>query len=146
MLRTPRSLYIAVFGTLVICLVSLGCSGGSEKLPPMAPVAGKVMLDNQPLGAGQVTLMPEAQTKVGLSAGTIDADGSFKIFTAGKEGAPLGKYKVMVSPSMVPTGDTTKGGMAKPTFAAKYFDVRQTPLKIEVTENHGPYDLKVTKK
>jgi hypothetical protein len=111
----------------------------------MAPVSGKVTVDGQALPAGQVSFLPvDAMTGAGLSAGTIGSNGEYAIYTDGKAGAPLGKYKVTVNPSMVPTG-----GAGAPTFAfnTNYRDAKSTPLTIEVVNNpeQGRYDLKLTK-
>jgi hypothetical protein len=131
-----------------------GCGG---KLPSMTPVSGKVTINGQSLTGGQVSLIPdiphpneegakpsETQT-AGLSAGQIGSDGTYKIFTAGKEGAPLGKYKVTVTPSMIPSGDAKTAPASG--FNPKYSDARNTPLRIEVVANSEPskYDLKLTK-
>ena len=136
------------------CLTS-GCS--SKKLPPMAPVSGKVTVGGQPLTSGQVSLVPDVgiprpgkekqnvTPTVGVSAGQINSDGTYTIFTARKEGAPPGQYKFTVTPSTMPVGD----GKAAPArdFNQVYSDSRNTPLKFEVVDNPGPgrYDLKLTK-
>jgi len=133
-----------LLGPLVLGLLVVGCGKSSIKVEP---VRGKVTVDGQPVTSGQVSLLPTTQDKDtgNLSAGTIDTSGEYKIFTAGKEGAPAGKYKVTVTPSMVPmTGATTA-----PTtpFNAKYRDAKTTPLEINVVANPaaGAYDLKLTK-
>lgn len=145
MKRPVRILCVFVAGLL-------GCAG-SDNLPRMAPVSGVVTLDGQPLTSGQVVLLPEVENKAGLSAATIENDGTFQIHTAGHEGAPLGKYKVAVTPSMVPSAamaanSKPKTGMPKGGFAPRYSDQKNTPLRVEVSENPKPgaYDLKLTKR
>src|SRR5438045_3467653 len=104
---------------LWLCTFVLAGCDNSPKLPPMAPVSGKVTMDSKPVTSGNVSLLPQStDNKAGLSAGQIGEDGSYTIFTAGKEGAPLGKYKVTVTPSMVPQSGA--GGMPKATFNQKY--------------------------
>ncbi|HEY7314209.1 MAG TPA: hypothetical protein VH643_32960 [Gemmataceae bacterium] len=140
------------------CLVVLVCvfvvSGCGKKLPPMAPISGKVTVDGQPVSSGQVVFVPDVkvvgadkpieQSTAGLSAGQI-ADGEYKISTSGKDGAPVGKYKVIVTPSMMPTGDAKK--MPASGFNKAYSDPNQTPLKFEVVASPEPgrYDLKLRK-
>jgi hypothetical protein len=130
----------------VLAIVSLGC-GSADTLPPMAPVKGKVVIDGAPLTTGQVALHPQTvdpAVKVPLSAGTIDGSGNFEIFTGGKAGAPLGKYKVVVTPSMVPM----QGGGAPPVQVNQKFRLpADTTLSFEVTQaaKEGQYDLQVTK-
>jgi hypothetical protein len=135
---------------VVVCL-SLA-SGCGKKLPPMSPVSGKVTVDGQPLTAGHVTLVPDVgiptqdnakdqPATAGLSSGTIGSDGTYKITTAGKDGAPAGKYRVQVAPSMMPSGDAK---VAPPrSFGQAFSDPRNTPLRIEVPSSN--YDLKLTK-
>jgi hypothetical protein len=109
-------------------------------------VSGKVTLDGQPVTSGQVSYVPldEKAAAAGMSAGSIDSNGGYKIFTAGKEGAPLGRYKVTVTPSMVPTGDPKA-----PTtpYSRKYSNFKETPLEKEVVNGPAPgaYDLQLTK-
>jgi hypothetical protein len=82
-----------------------------------------------------------------LIAGKIDANGQYTIRTAGKEGAPVGKYKVTVL--YLPKDPAVIGKKGLPTvpFNKKFADPRMTTLKIEVTETPSPgaYDLKLTK-
>lgn len=135
--RAPASVLI-----LAAAVLTVGCKGSTEK---MAPVSGKVTVAGQPLSSGSVTLIPTSgESKAGLMAGQIDSSGTYTIHTGGKDGAPLGKYKVKVDPSMVPSGD---GKPPVAGFSHKYQDSQQTPLTIEVVENATPgaYDLKLTK-
>jgi hypothetical protein len=122
-----------------------GCDT-AETLPPLAPVKGKVTLDGAPLTAGHVALHPEkpdASSKVPLSAGVVDSSGNYEIFTGGKPGAPLMKYKVVVAPSMVPV----QGGGGPPSVPPKYMSEAGTPLSVEVvqTPKDGQYDLQLSK-
>ncbi len=84
-----------------ILLLSVGCGGPAAVAT--VPVSGKVTLDGQPVISGQVSFAA-ADDKVGagLCTGIIGADGEYKISSDGKPGAPLGKYKVTVTPSMTP--------------------------------------------
>jgi hypothetical protein len=94
-----------------------------------------------------VALHPEKVdpgVQVPLSAGTIDGSGNYEIFTGGKTGAPLGKYKVVVTPSMVPMQG---GGAPAAKIDQKYMVPNQTPLSIDVVQGakEGQYDLKLGK-
>lgn len=148
-LFSPRLVYLAA-------LVALGpVSGCGQKLPPLAPVSGKVTVDGQPLTAGQVTLIPDViiskqETKIetqtpGVSIGQIDSTGAYKIVTNGKPGAPPGKYKVTVTPPMIPSSDSKSAPAGG--FNRKYSKARETPLRIEVVPDAPPgkYDLKLSK-
>ncbi len=131
---------------LPLLLVSLflpGC-GKAEKLPPLAPVKGVVTANGAPVTAGYVSLKAEDTPGVPLPpcSGKIGADGTYEIFTGGAPGAPLGKFKVYVSPSMMP--DAAKSGLP---FDKKYLDPEKSKLTIEVVANAEPgrYDLKLKK-
>ena len=135
------------FPILLICAASSACGKSGPPLGEMAPVSGKVTVDGQPVTSGQVSLIPtDASISTGGSvcAGTIDSSGNYVINTAGKTGAPLGKYKVTVTVSMVPTGDSK---MPSALFNAKFSDQSKTPLAFTVEANPqaGAYDLKMTK-
>jgi hypothetical protein len=126
-----------------ILLLSVGCGG-----PPAVatvPVSGKVTLEGQPVSSGLVSFAA-ADDKVGagLCTGIIGADGEYKISSDGKPGAPLGKYKVTVTPSMTPP---PASGAPPSPFNARYMSSTSTPLVIEVVSNPaaGAYDLKLKK-
>jgi hypothetical protein len=106
------------------------------------------MVDKEAVTSGQVSLIPQSTEEgktVPPSSGQIDSSGNYEIFTGGKPGAPLGKYKVMVTPSMVPM----PGAKSMPTtpYNEKYRQANKTTLEINVTEGAaaGAYDLKLTK-
>ena len=139
-----RTLVLLCLPVAAACLVAVGCG---EKLPPLTPVKGAVTVDGKKLTSGQVSLVPETpdpKQQVPPSSGKIDSDGNYEIFTGGKTGAPLGKYKVKVTPDMSMPSD--KGKMEAP-FDGKYLDSEKSKLGFEVVENAavGRYDLKLTK-
>jgi hypothetical protein len=111
----------------------------------MGPVKGLVTIDGAPLPTGNVVLHPETPNPdvKAMSAGQIKSDGSYEIFTGGKSGAPLGKYKVAVTPATVPGAS----GTAAPPLNMKYANPGATPLTYEVVANGevGRYDLKLSK-
>jgi hypothetical protein len=112
----------------------------------VVPVQGKVTIDGQPVTSGQVSYLPtDQESKGGMSAGQIGSEGEYIIYTAGKAGAPPGKYKVTVTPSMVPAEGAKK--MPSTPFNSRYSDVKKTPLTKEVTSTPAPgaYDLKLTR-
>jgi hypothetical protein len=131
---TTKACFILFFG--------VGCGG-----PPAVatrPVSGKVTVDGRPATSGQVSFAA-ADDKVGagLCTGIIGVDGEYKISSDGKLGAPPGKYKVTVTPSMTRTG----GDFPSPPFNARYMSSKSTPLVIEVVNKpvSGAYDLKLKK-
>jgi hypothetical protein len=134
-----------VLATLVLSCLTLapGCSG-AKKLN-LAPVSGTVKVGGVPLTSGQISFLPTSKEQEGtLAAGTIGADGTFTISTGGKSGAPLGTYKITITPSMVPTGD---GKPPTASFNVKYQSIASTPLTKEViaTPEAGRYDFNLDK-
>jgi hypothetical protein len=131
----------------LVGLVCLGAACGCGPSVKLVPVSGKVSVDGQPLTAGQVSLVPQTESKdqktAGLSAGTIDSSGNYKIMTNGKDGAPLGKYKVVVAPSMMPS----EAGKIRMDFNSRYSDPKNTDLQYEVVANPSAtqYDLSLKK-
>jgi hypothetical protein len=129
----------------VVLILSVTLFSGCKEPVTLAPVSGKVTFGDQALTSGQVTLVPaDSTTLKEVPGGTIDSNGEYKIFTGGREGAPLGKYKVTVNIAMMPSGDNKPPIMG---FDRKYTDAKSTPLHYEVVSNPSPgaYDLKVTK-
>ena len=141
-----RSYAAATF--LAACLICLsGCTTDSA-LPPLFPVKGKVTVDKEAVKGGQIQLLaekPDPDGKIPPSSGQISEGGEYEIFTGGKAGAPKGKYKVGVSPPMVPA----QGAKAPPKTAynEKFRNPQTSGLVIEVTESakEGAYDLPLTK-
>jgi len=135
----------ALLGLFILLLLA-GCTGGSDAVvPPTVPVKGKVTAEGQPVSSGQVTFVQEStddKYKFRSPSGQIDSSGNYELFTEGKAGAPEGKYKVMVTPSMVPV----PGAKAAPKapFNPKYQNAKFTPLDVEVKSGTSSYDLKLS--
>jgi hypothetical protein len=128
---------------LLLGLASLtGCFG--PPLPTLTPVKGTVSVDSKPVTSGQVSFFAtvvDEKTKFAPPSGQIDANGNYELFTEGKAGAPLGKYKVTVTPSMVPV----QGAKTAPNtpYNDKYRDQKRSDLEVEVVAEPKPYDLKL---
>jgi hypothetical protein len=126
----------------VIALAGCGCGNPRKPLviPPCFPVKGKVMLGEKLLDTGTVVFIPlQGGDDLPRPKGQITFLGYYELKTVGKEGAPLGKYRVTVQ-------DNPTRGQRKPKFDPIYANPEKTPLEIEVVEKapDGAYDLKVT--
>jgi hypothetical protein len=143
----------SLFGLVLLAAVFAvpGCGSSGPKL---APVSGTVTLDGTPLKSGTVNLVADESKgakQVGTSSGAIGSDGSYRISTDGKDGAPLGWYKVVVvtmGPGMMPANTgalSTKAPAA--AVQPKYSYQSKTDLSYEVTASpkSGAYDLKLSK-
>ncbi len=148
----PR--FLVVF--LATCVALPGCGGSGGKL---YPVKGKVTVDGPDLKAGVITYVPDKAKGNTVSkgpVGSIGKDGTYAVTTDGKDGAPLGWYKVTVvtqmpgmdagpaaDPSKPPTLPSGMGGDVNKSYAS----AETTTLRIEVVASPTPgqYDLKVSK-
>jgi hypothetical protein len=132
----------------IVVLLCLGCGGGG-KLGELVTVKGKVTLDGVPLTAGSVRFVPDkdqGNTGTHEPVSEIGADGTYSLTTVDKSGAPLGWYKVTVSPKL--TIDSSKPFAQKSPFPTKFSSAEHTPIKIEVVKSPGAdaYEIKVTSK
>jgi hypothetical protein len=154
-----RMLFSRLFFLVVLACAGLVLGCGQKEVA-LAPVSGKVTVDGQPLTSGSVSLVPDVplgnegaqvadkMATPGLSGGKIEPDGTYKIYTGGKEGAPLGKYKVRVVPPQTETNkDKDAKGEPDIGYKREYTDANKTPLHYEVVANPqaGAYDLKLKK-
>src|ERR1043166_484404 len=136
---------LPVGALLAVAFLVSGCTN-EPPLPPLFPVKGTIKVDGNPLTAGQIRLVaetPDSSGKVPPSSGQINSSGEYEIFAGGKSGAPKGKYKVGITPPMVPA-EGAKGPPSAP-YNEKYRDPSKSGLEINVTESGGGYDLKLTK-
>jgi len=94
-------------GWMVALVVFVGCSTRPADQPEIAPVAGRVTMDGQPLAG--VSVVFESERGV-LSFGNTDADGRYKLsYIRSAKGAGLGKNIVRIStPTMGPTSPLHK--------------------------------------
>jgi hypothetical protein len=128
---------LGVVGALLPLLSGCG-EGGSPGT--LYPVSGRVTVDGVPLREAQLLLLADAEKgnkTAELPLGQLK-DGEYSVMTWGKPGAPPGWYKVRVKTSY-------PGSPEKPVaLPARYFDVKSSPLAIEVVASPAPgaYDLK----
>jgi hypothetical protein len=127
---------------LVSCAVGLvalaGCSNGAS-IGPCVAVEGKVTLGAKPLVGGTVMFVPlERESKGPRPEGEIDAQGLYALKTGGKEGAPPGRYRALVTISGL---DKAQNAAFDPLYS--HWD--KSPLVVPVTEGAaaGTYDLKL---
>lgn len=97
-----RSLLI-IPGLILACFLT-GCGRTPETL---VPVAGKLLIDGQPLEGVVVTFIPEITQKGRLGGtGITDETGDFTVTYLGRNepGLPAGKYTVSYSRRRLPDG------------------------------------------
>jgi hypothetical protein len=136
---------------LLVSSLGLGCGDGITRLP----VTGKITLNNAPFTAEttRVLFMPD-KSRGNDSAfepmGEVDQDGVYVLTTKGRNGAPPGWYKVVVTAhdNQVELAGVRKDRpVPKSLLPVKYGTASTTDLAIEVVENPDPghYDLKLSK-
>jgi len=145
--RFLPQLLIILCGSAVLW-AGAGCADQSG-VGKTVPVTGKVYLGDRPLTTGSVSFRPDASKGNNSTlepSGDIGPDGTYKVSTNGKPGAPPGWYKVVVAAD-VPSNPDDPYSMPKSIIGTKYADPNTTDLSIEVVENPPPgaYDLKVSK-
>ena len=140
--------------TLLCALLAFGC-GDSRGVGKVYPVTGKITLNGEPLTVTTTMVLFRPDASRGNAsrfepAGTVDADGDYTVFTDGKEGAPSGWYKVIVTATSTEV-QTTHGKRDHPRpkslLPAKYGRAQTTELAVEVVANPAPgvYDLKLSR-
>ena len=151
-----KSIHQTVLFLLAVSVLVLpGCtkSDKPDGFPDIFPCEIKVLQDGSPLAGASVTLMGDQPWAVG---GGTDDSGVAKIFTHGKyEGAPVGKYKILVSKRIVEGAPTqeqlndpsfTGGGETQYNVVDKKFGVQATTtLEIEVSSGKNSETVDVGK-
>ena len=132
---------------LALLGVIVGCD--SSGVGRIVPVQGNVTYEGQPLTTGSLAFKPDAEkgnTSKFEPAANIEADGSYRLFTAEREGAPLGWYKVSVV-AQAPADEKNPYAAMKSLIPARYAETGTSNLAIEVVEAPPPgaYDLKLSR-
>ncbi|MGL4463637.1 MAG: carboxypeptidase regulatory-like domain-containing protein [Planctomycetia bacterium] len=137
-----------------VCLALIGCGGTAG--PKLVPAEAVFTMDGKPLANAMVSFQPIEGTKGQTVTGMTDAAGKVALFHAGTaKGAPVGKYKVVVSKLVDKDGADIKTDAETPPImlVAKgarnavpkmYSDAQASMLTAEVKEGGPPltFDLK----
>jgi len=121
------------------------------KGPPLLPVRGQIHFGNKPLELldddfGKIWLYPnraKGNDFADIPAGTISEDGSFTIFTRGKEGAPAGWYRVVLLANR--TRDPEHPNQKRKTVIPRAFNnPDETTLEILVEEKEEGFEYDIS--
>lgn len=146
-----------LFGTglLAALLAATGC-GDKGDTDGLVPVAGTILVDDQPAANAAVAFFPTGDTKGNGGIGATDANGRYEITTPqGKKGLVPGKYKVTVSRRLNADGSLPDPNIppiesrAIETLPTKYHDKEKTELNVTIAADDKKafdFDLKVKKK
>jgi hypothetical protein len=153
----PKLAHSSRWLVLVLCCSGSACPGCGPG-GKLVPVTGRVTLDGVPLSGGTVVLAPEASGDgIRLApSGTINEAGEYELRTAGRTGAPPGRYRATV----VVAGDyqeREEGGVKKRQLPEgwaqqspvdpRYAHPDTSPLVLDVVEDPAPgaYDLALSR-
>jgi hypothetical protein len=132
-------------GAAVLLAAALAAGGCGPDGPKLYPVEGKVTLkDGTPVKAGHVILHPDAgngNKSREVCQGTIQ-DGAYSIRTGARDGAPPGKYKVIIE---AVAGVDASSYITEWLADEKYLNSDTSQLTLEVVEKPegGRYDFKL---
>jgi len=141
---------------LLFVFLAAGC-GDSSGVGRTLPVAGKITLDDKPVTATSTIVLLKPDTARGNTSpfeptGTVDSEGNYRIFTKGKNGAPPGWYKVIVTATEPRAAEETGPLNHRPgprsLLPAQYGQAATTTVAFEVVENPASdaYNVKLTSK
>jgi hypothetical protein len=142
---------MAIFPLLTFFLLGCGDSSGVGKT---FPVSGRITFKDQPWVAETTMIVLKPDRSKGNKTpfeplGVVDEQGIYTVTTKGKDGAPPGWYKVLVTAA----GDYQEHPKAKnrhpgprSLLPAKYGQEKTSDLAVEVVERPAPnaYDLKLS--
>ncbi len=133
----------------VLSLTLAGCGKGAEDRDNLLRVVGKVTVNGKPLSTGAVTFQPDTtkgNNTPHIPVGQLDAEGTYKLMSATKAGAPPGWYKVTVS-AQEPIDEKNPYAPPKYIIHPKFGNVQTSGLAVQVVDKPaaGAYDFKVTK-
>lgn len=126
-------------------------AAGCSQATGLAPISGRVTLDDKPVPNMIVNFTPVGETPGNGALACTNDDGRFTLLDArGESGAHVGEYKVSFYPSASRTKQTdpaldvvsvpSRGGLP-----AIYLDPNQTPLRATVPQGGGTVKLVLTR-
>ncbi len=119
------------FGISLLATALLGCGEQSVRYP----VAGKVLIDGEPLSMGSIRFVPKKgrpATSAILSDGTFNLAESSLSPAPNQQGVAPGKYRVAVSATKIIDEDADEVEWLAPS---KYADFRTSEIEMEI---NGP--------
>lgn len=122
--------------------MSLSSSGCGKDAPlELYEVSGRVVVPGKELSSGSVSLRPMAS--VGEHpTGTIESDGTFRVYTRRQPGAPAGQYRVVILASAAPKAPSGSAAPGLPTniVPEQYMRAETTPLELELPRDSGEHE------
>lgn len=128
----------------ILAVLTVGCSSQSETPQKVCyPVRGQMFVGVQPAAGAMVIFHPlegaPEEWTGGYPRAQVQADGSFEVETyADKDGAPAGKYKVLVTWTQGTNSDSEDTQMID-RLKGRYSDPTRSNLEAKV--DAGPTEL-----
>lgn len=141
--RMLRQLFV-VFASLAV-IAPAGCSS-KQSGPELIPVHGTISLNGKLLTTGGGVSFRD-DSGLYQANGEVRPDGTYSLaLSPGREGAPAGKYKVVVCVSEPREEAARHNRLPVLIINRKYLDAKTTPLSAEVKKDAAPgaYDFSVT--
>jgi hypothetical protein len=143
--------------SFVFSIIAIGFCGCAQGPPPIVPVEGVVLLDNQPLPHARIRFAPNLHGPGGdyLAEGVTDDQGRFQLTCKGQPGACACENMVIVIEGpMIPKGrgPSAEAQAAAAEFLASlknrpipttYSTASKTPLTVVVTADKTEYVLEL---
>ncbi len=134
---------------IILALCLSGCATSSmpkpEGFPDLASCVITVTQDGAPLAGAHVALVPSDGGKDWMAVGETDASGKAVISTYGQaQGAPLGKYKVVITQAEVDeaSSDVPEQRKSYSFIELQYTKPESTPHEITVEgKTTGTFDV-----
>jgi hypothetical protein len=120
---------------VLLFMSAAGCGNGRY------PVHGKVTReDGTPIGESMIVFESVDRTPNITARGDIDLDGSYELGTTKPgDGAPVGKYRVKITPLMANVDEPTHA----PPFDPRFSDFKTSGLEFEIKPGSNDFSIKV---
>jgi hypothetical protein len=129
------------FAFLLLMAVALAGCGRDDSLR-LATVTGAVTYRGKPLDHGTVVFTPKPGTPGPQSVGEIDANGKYRMRTAGRDGAPVGSHVVTVHcRRQVTPEEARRLVIGELLIPAKYANEVESPFQFNVKEGRNEYPI-----
>ena len=145
--KLSKWVFYCSYCLVLFCLV-ISITGCGEKGPRYYPVEGKVVFkqDSSAAQFGSIEFRSEADPPV-IARGTIQADGTFRLSSNGKEGTVQGTHSVViiqiVGDPRIPGRVVHDHGL---DVATKYSDYQTSDLSVDVQPEMSKLVLEVDAK
>jgi hypothetical protein len=129
---------------LLFVLTAAGCGDSGLNL---APVAGIVTLDGQPVAEAGIMFQPVDSTMGPPAYGATDADGRFELITANQPGAAIGEHRIAISKTesiAIPQRRGLPLYKTKEHIPSKYGNHESSGLTVTVEDDDNAFKFDLT--